>query len=193
MTAERSELELVKSEPAVPDETAEASEQFVRWLRAGLLELDKRRADLAEEGDVEALAFGLVGLQRIAADLKTLTRSIENDLVRILPTPRVVIDGLGIVERHRTADRKGWKSAELLAHVLRVAVDPDETGELPPAGELLERIRSTLTKTVPFTASLSWRVTALRELGVDPDEWSETTYGRSTVQIIDTRKKGASS
>jgi hypothetical protein len=41
----------------------------------------------------------------------------------------------------------------------------------------------TLKAVLPFTASLGWRVTALKELGIDVSEYSEATYGRQTVQI----------
>jgi hypothetical protein len=41
-----------------------------------------------------------------------------------------------------------------------------------------------LKEVLPMTASLGWRVTALREVGIDPEQYSETTYGRQTIQII---------
>jgi len=37
---------------------------------------------------------------------------------------------------------------------------------------------------LPFTASLGWRVTALKEIDVPIDKFSETTYGRQTITII---------
>lgn len=179
------EIAVVLNTPAPVD--PDPKEDLIRWLRAAMLHVDERRIELAEAGDFEALAFGLVALKALLDDLKILTRSIEDNIVGLLPAKRVEVDGLGVLERKRGNARKAWDSEELLGRVIRLAVDPDGTGELPPAGEVLERLRSTLAAVVPFTGSLGWRVTALRELGLDPDEWCHTEPGRLGLQITDNR------
>lgn len=164
-------------------------EDLVRWLRAALLNIDTRRAELVEAGDYESLAFGVVALKGLVDDVRVLIRSIEDDVVGLLPSKRVEVEGLGVLERRRGSARKAWASEDLLGRVIRLAVDPDGTGELPPAADLLDRLRSTLVAVVPFTGSLSWRVGALRELGLDPDEWCQTEPGRVALQITDNRRE----
>lgn len=184
------DLPLPGMEHLRPDPPAEPGpeEDLVRWLSAALVAVDERRAELADAGDWQALAYGLAGLKKITAEIRLFADAVETDVYRLLPSKREVVDGLGVVERRQGATRRKWQSEELLGQVLRLALDPDGTGELPPAGELLARIRSALLETVPFTGSLAWRVTALRELGLDPDEWCEKTPGRKAVQITDNRK-----
>jgi len=63
----------------------------------------------------------------------------------------------------------------------RASLDPEGTGEisLTNVATMLENLK----KVLPLTASLGWRVTALKELGIDPDTYGEATYGRHTIQI----------
>lgn len=171
----------------VEEAPRQQEDDLVRWLRAALGNVDARRAELATAGDFEGLAFGLVALKVIVDDLRTLIRSIEDDVVALLPAKKVVVDGLGVLEKKKGSARKAWQSEDLLGQVIRLAVDPDGTGEIPPPGELLERLRSTLVAVVPFTGSLGWRVGALRDLGLDPDEWCHTEPGRIGLQITDNR------
>ena len=181
------ELSLPGMEHLAPCEP-EPEHDLIRRLSAALATVDTRRVELADAGDWQALAYGLAGLATITDELKVLAGALEADLERLLPTSREVVDGLGIVERRSSTTRKKWRSEDLLGHVIRLAVDPDATGELPAVPELLARLRSTLAATVPFTGSLAWRVTALRELGLDPDEWCDTEPGKTSIQIIDNRK-----
>lgn len=171
-----------------PPAEPEREEDLVRWLRGALLVVEERRRELADAGEWEALAFGLVALKTITDDLRIVLRTIEDDVVRLLPSKRVEVDGLGVLEKKRSSTRKAWQSEELLDRVLRIGIDPEGTGELPAPGELVSRLRAALVAAVPFTSSLGWRVSALRELGLDPDEWCESTPGRMGLQITDNRK-----
>lgn len=171
-----------------PATSAATGSDLVAWLRSGLADLDRRRQELAEAGEWQSLAFGLVALKKITDDLRTLIRSVEDDVVRLLPEKRAVVEGLGVLERKRSSDRRAWRSDELLDELLRLAVVDPETGEvLDDEAAIRARFLQVLVDCVPFTGSLGWRISALRALGIDPDEWCEVKPGRTALQISDNR------
>lgn len=172
--------------PAVPAQQAPAVRptDAVAGLREAIMAADAERAVLAERGDVDALAFGLVGLRALRADLAELARAVEDDVARLMPAKTVTVDGVGTLERRRSNVRRQWES-EALARVvvLRALVDP-ETGEMPSSPmEAAERAVAALMACAPFTASMGWRVTALRDHGIDVDQYHESTPGRTTVTV----------
>lgn len=162
--------------------TAATPDGIVR-LRRSLAVLDDQRAALAEAGDLDALAIGLAQLEPILRDLRDLARAIEDDVARLMPAKTVEVPGLGMVERRRGTDRKSWDWEGLLPTLIRLVVDPDGTGEMPDAGEVVSRMRALISEVIGVTPSKGPRVRQLRELGLDPDEWCESSPGRVSVQI----------
>lgn len=156
-------------------------------LRHLVLALDDRRAALAEAGDLHRLAEGLAQLRTINGDLQQLARHVEDNVAALMPDKQVEIPGVGVIERRRGTDRRKWQSEDLLRTLIRDELD-DGTGELPSPAETLDRVLGVVTACMPVTGSLGWRVTALRERGIDPDEWAECTPGRVSVQIHDDLK-----
>jgi hypothetical protein len=150
-------------------------------LRSALLHADTLRQELAERQDWNQLVYAIEGLRALKTDLDTLLRSCEDDAARLLPDKKVVVDGIGMIERRTTSSRK-WDSEPLLKDLCRMILDPDGTGEISAAS--VAKLMKVLKEVLPMTASLGWRVTALREVGIDPEQYSETTYGRQTIQII---------
>jgi hypothetical protein len=65
--------------------------------------------------------------------------------------------------------------------LVRDILDPDRTGEVKV--EQVMKLISTLEQVLPLTPSLGWRVTPLKENGVNIDAYSEVTYGRSNITI----------
>lgn len=149
-------------------------------LRGAILHADTLRQELAERGDYTQLLYAMQGLKAIKGDLDTLLREVENDIARLLPEKKMVIDNIGQVERKTSIARK-WESEELLNDILNTALVDKDTGEVNI--QLVSRAREILKAALPLTASLGWRVTGLQSLGLDPDEYSDKTYGRQTIQI----------
>lgn len=145
-----------------------------------LLEMDKYRAELADSQQWQALAAGLVQLRAFKANLDTLIRAIEDDVCEIMPGKKQAVEGVGLLEKRSMNSRK-WDSEGLLQYMVRDVLDPDRTGEVnyDRMWDLIEALK----KALPFTASLGWRVTALRELGMPVDNFCETTYGRQSLTI----------
>lgn len=149
-------------------------------LRNAIMQADTGRAGLALAGDYTQLLKGLLYLKDIKADLDTLIRACEDDITTLMPEKKMFIDDVGTVERRTSSTRK-WQSDDLLRHITRSTLDPQGTGEVSINNVVT--LIDTLKAVLPFTASLGWRVTALKELGIDVTEYSEATHGRQTVQI----------
>lgn len=149
-------------------------------LRNALMTADTGRQQLAEQGDYPQLLAAYQYLKTIKADIDTLMRATEDDIVRLLPEKKQFVDGVGTVEKRTSATRK-WQSEDLMRDLCRASLDPNGTGEisLTNVATMLENLK----KVLPLTASLGWRVTALKELGINPDTYGEATYNRTSIQI----------
>lgn len=155
-----------------------------RGLHHVLDELDTEAANAIDTADVEELAHLHVALVKARQRLATICTIVEQVLVDVMPDKRLELPGLPVLERRRGTDRKAWQSVDLLDELFRRAVVDTETGEVLDDEALIrQRLHEVLVDCVPFTGSLGWRVTALRDLGLDPDEWCETKPGRTSIQI----------
>lgn len=152
----------------------------VNGLQNALMVTDEMRAELALQGDTEQLLQGLEYLKSIKRDLDTLIRATEDDIVRLMDDKKMVFDGIGVVEKKTAVTRK-WDSEGLLKHLVRTSLDPEGTGEitLDAVFGLIENLKMVL----PLTSSLGWRVTELTKLGIDTDEFSEKTFGRTGLTV----------
>ena len=155
-------------------------EQSEGGLRAAILHADTLRAELAQDGNWEQLTHAIAGLRQIKADLDALLRECENDVARLMPDKKVVVDGIGQIERRTQITRK-WESSELLKDLCRLALMNRETGEVDQ--QLLARVHAILAAAMPITASTGWRVTALKDLGLNEDEYCDKTFGRQTINF----------
>jgi hypothetical protein len=155
--------------------------EIVKVFNRALLDADELRQELADAGDYTSLAYGLVAFKDLKANLDILVRAIEDDVAAHLPAKKHTIEGLGTFERRSTTSRK-WDSEGLMQYMVRDVLDPDRTGEVnyDRIWDLIEALKAVL----PLTASLGWRVTALKELGMPVDNFAETTYGRQTISVV---------
>lgn len=153
---------------------------LIKMFNNVLMEMDKRRTELADAGEWQNLTYGLVQLREFKANVDVLIRAIEDDVAASMPGKKQVIEGLGLLEKRSATSRK-WDSEGLLQYLVRDTLDPDHTGEVnyDRMWDLIEALK----KVIPFTASLGWRVTALKELGMPVDTFCETTVGRQTIVI----------
>lgn len=154
-------------------------------LHAQIIEADRRRINLAAAGDYPALARGRVDLDALIAALRLLRDETTADIARLMPERRVTLDGLGTLERHGGWVRKDWDWDGLLPALVRAQLDPDGTGELPDALEVVERMKALVRDVIGVTGSKGPRLAPLRELlGPDADdEWSRRERKKPTVQL----------
>lgn len=168
-----SEIELAGS--ALSTQTAALIDTF----NYVLVEMDDFQNTLAKSGDWEALAAGVVQLIEFKKNLSILIDTINHNISEILPEKKVALEGIGVIERRVPTNRK-WESETLLDHIVRECLD-NGTGEITPADVM--NLVDVLKKVLPITASLGWRTGALKEIGFDPDSYSDVSFGRKTVSI----------
>ena len=155
----------------------------VAALRQALAHVDDQRKALAEAGDIDSLAHGWNQIRPLLADLRALTEAIEADLARLMPDKLHEVPGVGVLERRKGTDRKAWDWPELLPLLIHLYVDPDGTGEMPDAGEVMERMKSLIVDVIGVVPSKGPKVTPLKALGVPVDEYCESKPGRVSVQL----------
>lgn len=144
-----------------------------------LLQMDDYRTELVELQDWDALTRGLVNLNNFKNNLLALIQSIEADIYNLLPDKKVVIEGVGVVEKRRTNSKK-WDSEGLLNNIVRSKLD-NGTGEITPTDVF--NLVETLKRVLPITPSLGWRSTELKKENIDTDDYCDITWGRPSVTI----------
>lgn len=93
-----------------------------------------------------------------------------------LPEKEWTIDGLGTVSRHYRKNRTEWDKDGLLRDVLDARLVDEKTGEIAVQTPL-ERVLMVWNLPAP-------RTTALRALGLDPDEYCHSAPGGINLQLI---------
>lgn len=128
---------------------------------------------LAEAGDVVALGGGLERLRGLLQQFRDLERHIEDHVAKLMDSKELHEEGLHL-ERRQSSNRKAWETEDLLRHLVGDVLVNPETGE---------NVYRTLLDCLPLTRSLGWRVTGLRQHGIDPADWCEETPGRTSVRV----------
>lgn len=121
------------------------------------------------------MAIQLLALTDQIAELQDQKRQLEQNLAAEMSAKRLQVSGVGVFERHKKSARKTWDHDGVFSTLLR----QHEPRRYADAGT------SELLESDPFLEgfnllrecmSPSWRVTALRNHDIDPDEFAETTY-----------------
>lgn len=157
-----------------------ATADVIAVFNTVLLQMYDYRKELVEQGDWDALCRGLVNLNDFKTNLTMLIQAIEADIYETLPEKKVIIEGIGIIEKRRSSSKK-WDSEGLLNNIVNARLN-NGTGEITPTDvfELVE----TLKRVMPITASLGWRTTELKKENIDIDNYCDVTWGRPTVSIL---------
>jgi hypothetical protein len=172
---------LVASASEAPDWVA----ALRRFFMAMDAEVEQYRHDPIATGQALARLDALLAdMRSVRATLNTATAESLNEYgVR-----RLVIQGVAVLEASSTDDRHAWRHEDLLPAVLRaLGVDHlvnTETGEAFSCEDLAVRLLAMLRP--------AWKLTGLRAIGLDPDDWCEYTEdddGRMvrvpTVRFVD--------
>jgi hypothetical protein len=127
--------------------------------------------------DVDRAVHDLAKLREIKAALSEWEGELTEWLSEALG--RNEIDSAGLhVEVKRGANRKAWDNDALIRLVIAKGRDErvldEESGEYESEGDAVGRA-------LMACARPNWRVTALRERGIDADEYCETSPGRVNV------------
>lgn len=119
-------------------------------------------------GQPEPLAQGIARLDTLLRDLGVLRGEAEALLLDAMGDEHDIdVPFVGRVERYTPKDRPHWASIDLLEALIRQALDPEGTGELPASPvDAVTRVVEALVECAPFTASMSWRKTPLKARGL---------------------------
>lgn len=129
---------------------------------------------LREAGDIEALADGYAELDQFVKAARDVRNHAEDAIAGLMNGRVVNLDDRVTLERHGGYKRTDWDWDGLL-HELGADrwIDPN-TGEC---------VVDTLREVVSLTASVSPRVGALRDRGIQADQFCEKAPARRTVTV----------
>lgn len=138
------------------------------------------RALMAE--DPEACARQVARLHSIASQVKRAIGDAEEHLIACMDGKRQLVASDLRVEVDKRADRKAWKWDELYSAVLpKIRTQPrlvHDSGEFEDdTARAMRYFRSC------FSVSAG-KVTGLRDLLIDPDEFCEVTPGHLAVRVV---------
>lgn len=174
----------VSDAPAAPDPRGGGEQDLGDALLQLLAAVDSlNRALLDFDGsDIEVLdLLGRVRQQRMA--LAQLESLIETRAVKAMEQDRIEWPG-GTAERRWGKDRKEWQNDELTRAVTAAIIPPLAVD--PASGEVDRDLAALLHEAITAYAATnrpSWRVTAVKPLGIDPDDYCHAIPGRATVQV----------
>lgn len=137
--------------------------------------LDTIRTAEIETLDHEDAVRLLVALTTVRKQMQALEDAVTLRVARLAPKDPVTIPGVGVVTVRAGGARRAWHTHDLTRDIIAARLEK-AGGEIPD----------------PFTAA-AWvmecanigyfRTTALKDLGLDPDDYSERVTGRPSVQI----------
>jgi hypothetical protein len=153
-------------------------EMISQWCR----DLD---IDTCDTHPVEELARALVVIRDARSALATVADDIASALSKRVGGGRVLVIGVGEFIVRRAVRRSDWDHEALWQVVAARALDErrldHHTGEVEPAHEAVSRVLATCI-------APTWRITALRERGIDETEYCHADRDRTTVQLPPTRR-----
>lgn len=131
--------------------------------------------------EIEALDV-LAAVREARQSLSQIEAVVEARAARLMSSNKVEWPG-GVAERRFGKDRKEWKNDDLAHQVVQLIA-----GELAasPEGEIDEMLAALIADAVAKYAETNrptWRVTPLKAMGIDPDEFCHAIPGRTTIQI----------
>jgi hypothetical protein len=131
------------------------------------------------------IAKELYAIRSQIASLRLREGELVERLAAEMTEDRLELEGVGVFERRRKADRKQWDHESLRSELLRKVrtLEPQKTMDLA-TGEVFQEDPTEQAFRIIFEcARPDWRVRPLKALEIDPDEYCSTTYGGYSVQI----------
>lgn len=87
----------------------------------------------------------------------------------------IAVEGIGVVSVHRGKSRKAWDHEGIAGHVIDAHLTGG-SGEMPTPWEVKNWL-------LDAAGIAYWRVTSLKELGIDVDEFCDTLPGTLSVTV----------
>lgn len=155
----------------------EGAAVFLRWAKGWL--------DATQDMTLAGALDGLAHTKRVRRTARSLEGTFEEAAIALMLQQGVThAEGAGYTaDLHPGNERREWRSEALMSELVEQAVAraADRFPDLPR-----RQIRVMLTESmwgVYKAARLEWRSTALREIGVDPDEFTTTYPGAASIEV----------
>lgn len=118
-------------------------------------------------------------------ELRVWERDVIERIYELLPATKVAINGIGIVQRSRSTNRK-WDHDAVFDHLIARALDHRQKIVDKDTGEITawEKEGHAVGRIIRQCAGISyWRLEDIKEYGLDPDEYAESS-SRLAIRII---------
>jgi hypothetical protein len=131
------------------------------------------------------IAQELYAIRSQIASLKLREGDLVDRLAVEMTEDRLELEGVGVFERRRKADRKSWDHESLRSELLRKVrtLDPQKTMDLATGEVFQEDLTEQAFRVIFDCARPEWRVRPLKALEIDPDEFCQITYGGWSIQL----------
>lgn len=128
------------------------------------------------EDDQATNLICLAMIREARSNLSHVEKALEDQIAKGFDGKRVTVDGVGTFEKHGKRDRKSWDRDALLRSVLDTRRVDTDTGEITDETPL-DKVLHVWNLGTP-------RLTALKDRGLDPDEFCESEFAGFTIQLI---------
>ncbi len=149
----------------------------VKMLTELVTDLDQSVEDLSldelDPKDTELIAYAMI--EEARKNLGLVASLLEKKLVKVMPRDYTQ-DGVGTWEKRKKTNRTSWDREELVRDVLDSRLFDPITGE--------DKYPSPLDKVCHVWNLGAPRTTALRELGLDPDEYCTSEDAGFSLRLI---------
>lgn len=146
---------------------------------------DLEHAPLDTVRTIEDAAVLYVDVEEARRRLNDVLREVTAFLADTVPGKAYTIEGhpqvVGI-EIKTDVKRTGWQHDDLMRHVVSRAKDErviDFT-----TGEALESEADAVVRILNECVRPNWKVTGLKALGLEPDEFCKVEYGAKSVKVV---------
>lgn len=125
-------------------------------------------------------------IQKVRSLLSEAEDECHSFLADTIPGKRYAVEGADHAEVEIVTEtrRTQWRHADLMDDLYAAIFDLTEVD--PETGELLyrdERPQDKLRRWLDKCVRPSWKVTGLKELGIDPDDYCITEYGKKRARL----------
>lgn len=131
--------------------------------------------------DLDRAVTDLAQLRAVKQALTIWEGELTDWISDALGRNEIDVEGVGHVQVKRGNSRTEWDTDALIRLV--IARGRDERQVDPETGEALESEGEAVGRALMAAARPSWRVTSLRDLGIDADEYCTKTPGKLSVVI----------
>lgn len=136
-------------------------------------------AALDVDDSTDAVVRLLADLREQRKALAAIEAYVESAAVKRLKYGQQQV-GDFIAEVRGGKDRRNWQHDDVAFAVCRDLATDDQGVVIPDMAQVIDLVRSRIMNCAQVSG---WRVTQLRPLGLDPDDFSESVPGRKTVTV----------